>query len=313
MRFLIVGTGGVGGYFGARLAKDGADVWFLARGEHYDAMHRNGLRIKSADEEFTILPGNIISRIEDAGKADVVFFCVKSYDTVDAAKQLEPVLHRDSIVISLQNGIDNEEKIQAIIPCGTVIGGIAYISSAITAPGEITRLGPSKQIIFGPLDGVITGIYREICDAASHAGIDAILSGNITVELWKKFIFLAPVAGFTAITRLTMGEIVAAEQPRALFYDSMKEIEIIARKRGINIPAGYVDETMEKILGRYAKTRSSLFFDLKNGKQLEIDALSGTVVRLGNELGVPTPVHQFIYSMLLPHHIAAKQRLGIYS
>jgi 2-dehydropantoate 2-reductase len=313
MRFLIVGTGGVGGYFGARLAKDGADVWFLARGKHYEAMHANGLKIRSPEEEFTVSPDKIISRIEDADKADVVFFCVKSYDTIDAAKQLEPVLHRDSIVISLQNGIDNEEKIQAIIPYGSVIGGIAYISSAITAPGEITRLGPSKQFIFGPFDGVITEIHREIRDAATHAGIDAVLSGDITVELWKKFIFLAPVAGFTALSRLPMGEIVIAEQPRALFYDAMKEIESIARKRGVGIPDGYVDETMEKILSRFARTRSSMFFDMKNGKQLEIDALSGTVIRLGKELGVPTPVHQFIYSMLLPHHIAAKQRIGISS
>jgi 2-dehydropantoate 2-reductase len=313
MRFLIFGTGGVGGYFGSKLANDGVDVWFLARGEHYEAMRANGLRIKSAEENFVIPPGKIISRIDDAGKADVVFFCVKSYNTVDAAKQLEPVLHRNSIIISFQNGVDNEEKIHAVIPYGTVMGGTAYISSAITAPGEITRLGPSKKIIFGPLNGETTDVHREIRDSASHAGIDTILSNDIVVELWKKFIFLAPVAGFTAVTRLTMGEITASEQSRTLFYDSMKEVEAIACKRGINIPAGFIDETMEKVHGIYSRTRSSLFFDLKNGKQLEIDALSGTVVRLGKELGIPTPIHHFIYSMLLPHHVAAKQQLGISS
>jgi 2-dehydropantoate 2-reductase len=303
MKFVIIGTGGVGGFFGGKLAKSGADVWFVARGAHLDAMRTAGLRIDSTEGNFVIPAGKITDNIAQVGFADVVLFCVKSYDTESAAKQLSPILTKNSIIISLQNGVDNEEKIEKITGTGTVYGGVAFIYSTLTAPGVVTETGGPKKIVFGDRNGRNGEVAKRILTIMMDAGINAELTDDIYTALWKKFIFITSVGGLTALTRLTLGEILAVPESRTLLADAMREVEAIAKAKGADIGHDMVATTFEILKNFDNSTRSSLYHDLTNNKPLEIEALSGRVVRYGDELGIPTPIHQTIYAALLPYHL----------
>jgi len=303
MRFLILGTGGVGGYFGAKLAQAGNDVWFIARGEHLRAMKASGLRIRSTGGEFVIPPGKMTDAPRDAGSPDVVLFCVKSYDTETAALQLAPILQKDSIVLSLQNGIDNEEKIKGLIPHGHVYGGVAYVSARITAPGEITETGGFQRIVFGPMDGPISEPAREIHRSLAGAGIKCDLRETVLNDLWNKLLFIASMGSFAAMSRLTQGEIIAQPETISLVFRAMHEVEALAWKRGVNIEPLNERKMLESMKRFHGDTRSSMYYDLINQKPLEVEALNGTVVRLGRELGIPTPIHDVIYAALLPYHL----------
>jgi 2-dehydropantoate 2-reductase len=303
MKFLVLGAGGVGGYFGAKLASAGEDVRFVARGKHLEALMAHGLKVQSPNEKLVVPPQKIFGSVADAGKADVVLFCVKSYDTESSAEQILPALHADSIILSLQNGIDNEEKIQRSIPNAVVFGGVAYIYSTISAPGEITHYGGPTKIVFGPMDKKPSQKAMDILEAMHKAGITADLSMDIDRELWKKFIFITAVSGTTALTRLTLGELLANAESRALIRNAMEETLSLSVAKGISHEPNLIN-TFFETLGKFKnETRSSLYFDLSNGKPMELEALAGTVVRLGKELGISTPIHQTIYAALLPYHL----------
>lgn len=302
MKFLVLGSGGIGGYFGAKLANAGNDVWFVARGKHLEAMKQHGLIVRSAQEAFTVSSQKISGNVADAGIVDVVLFCVKSYDTESAARQLIPALGKDSIIICLQNGIDNEGKIQHIIPTGTVYGGVAYIYSTITAPGEITRAEGPAKIIFGPLDNTVNERSRSIHDIFQKAGINADLSSNIESELWKKFIFITGASGVTALTRLTLGELLVNAETRKLIRNAMEETQAVARAKNISLDPHLIDSFFETLAKFKNDTRSSLYYDLAHGKPMEVEALAGTVVKLGELLSIPTPIQKTIYASLLPYH-----------
>jgi 2-dehydropantoate 2-reductase len=306
MKFGVMGTGGVGGYFGGKLAKSGEDVWFLARGKHLDAMRANGLLVNSFEGNWIVPPGKMTDNPKDVGAVDVVLFCVKSYDTESAAKQLAPMLSDDTIIISLQNGVDNEVKIQHEVPRGVVFGGVSYIYSTITAPGVITHtVGPTK-IVFGDLEkrsGRVGERAKKILDAMLKANINATLADDIQLELWKKFVFIAAVGGMTALARLTLGEILAVNETREMLADAMRETETIARAKQVDLPPQFTEQVFE-ILKKYDNnSRSSLYHDLVHDKRIEVEAFSGTIVKYGKELGIPTPVHRAIYAALLPYHL----------
>ena len=312
MKFAIIGAGGVGGFFGGKLAKNKEDVWFLARGNHLDAMRANGLRIESPEGGCVVPPGKMTDNPSEIGAVDTVLFCVKSYDTESAAEQLAPLLSDETIVISLQNGVDNEEKIQRVIPRGVVLGGVSYIYATITAAGVVTHtVGPTK-IIFGCLqkkNPLITEKAKRILDSMVNAGINATLAEDIQSELWKKYIFITAVGGMTALTRLTLGEILRVDESRQMLVDAMRETEMVGRARGASLPVGFVDQILELLKKYDNNSRSSLYHDLVHNKPLEIEALSGTVVKYGRELGIPTPVNQAIYAGLLPYHISQSQKI----
>lgn len=305
MKFVVIGTGGVGGFFGGKLANAGEDVWFVARGKHLEAMRTSGLVVRSTDGDFTIPSGKMTNRLDEIGPADVILFCVKSYDTEVASRQLAPLLKEETIIISLQNGVDNEEKIQRIVPTGTVWGGVSYIYSTITSPGVITETGGPKKIFFGPLIGNAMSAQtgKEILATTLHAGVNAAFTLDIQSEIWKKFIFISAVGGMTASTRLTLGEILGSEESRQKLERAMKEVMEIARARGANIEGGYINQIVERLRAFNNNSRSSMYHDLVHEKPLEIEALSGTVIRYGSELGIPTPVHRTIYTTLLPFHL----------
>ena len=308
MRWLVFGTGGVGGFFGGKLAKAGEDVWFFARGKHLAAMKKHGLRVKSPEGSFRIRPGKMADKIAKVETPDVVLFCVKAYDTERAAEQLSPILSKDSIVISLQNGVENEATIQSTIQAGTVYGGVAYIFSNITAPGVITEWGGARKIVFGPVDGIVDERAREIVRVISRAGIAVKLSDDIRTDLWKKFIFIAAGGGFTTLTRLSLADVIPVQESRGVLLEAMKEAEAVARAKGIDIPHDFVEQQLAALQKHPTTARTSMYYDLVRGKPLEVEALSGAIVRFGLETGVSTPVNHTIYASLLPHHLMHVQK-----
>lgn len=310
MRFLVFGTGGVGGYFGAKLSTAGEDVRFVARGKHLEAMREKGLVVRSAREELFVPPDKIAGEVSPDVNADVILFCVKSYDTEGAARQLLPALHKDTVVISLQNGIDNEEKIQRIIPMGSVFGGVAYIYSTITAPGEITRNEGPAKIVFGPFGNQPDIRAKEILESFLKSGVDANLSLSIESDLWKKFVFITAVSGITALTRLTLGELLANPETCGLIRDAMQEANAIAEAKGIVLEPTLIDSFFETLSKFRNDTRSSLYYDLANKKPMEVEALAGTVVKLGVQLGIATSIQKTIYASLLPYHQKHVRELG---
>jgi 2-dehydropantoate 2-reductase len=312
MKILIHGAGGIGGYFGAKLAHAGNEVWCVARGEHFAAMKKNGLHVNSTEGEFHIHADYIINAPAEAPVVDLVLFCVKTYDTESAAAQLEPVVDDKTVIISLQNGIDNEEKIQRVLKMehgaagdkGNVYGGVANISSRIVAPGEIAETGGVVRIAFGPMNSAIySERAQEILACFTHANILAHLSKDILIDLWLKFIFITSAGGFMAMSRLTQGEVLAVEQTRTTVFNAMKEVEALALAQNIPIEPLEKEKVFEGMKKFDPQTRPSLYYDIVREKPTELEALNGTVVRLGKQLGIPTPIHNTIYAALLPFHL----------
>lgn len=303
MRWTIVGVGGVGGFFGGMLARGGEDVWFLARGKHYDAMKREGLRISSTAGAFTVPPSTIVQEVSAIGKTDVVLFCVKTYDTESAARLIAPALHADSLVISLQNGVGSSEELSNLLARGTVYAGAAYISSQITAPGEVTEVGGFQRIVFGPEGTIRSPLGPGVQEHLTKAGIKCTLVDDVRAELWRKLIFISAYGPLVAISRLTQGEILSNLPTRAIMIDAMREARAVAVSLGVSVDPVDEAKVLEGLKRFSDDSRSSMYFDLISQKPLEVEALNGTIVRLGLQQGIETPIHKFFYSLLLPHHL----------
>ncbi|MDE3056939.1 MAG: ketopantoate reductase family protein, partial [Bacteroidota bacterium] len=232
------------------------------------------------------------------------------YDTESAAGQLDPIVDNNTVIISLQNGIDNEEKIQRVLKKGNVYGGVANISSRIVAPGEIAETGGVVRIAFGPMNAANTNRSQaedpsgKILDCFTNANITAHLSKNILINLWLKFIFITSVGGFLSMSRLTQGEVVAVEETRMAVFNAMKEVEALALAQHIPIELLEKEKVFDGMKKFAPGTRPSMYYDLVLGKPMELEALNATVVHLGKQLGVPTPIHSTMYAALLPFHLS---------
>ena len=294
MRLAIFGTGGVGGYFGARLAASGNDVAFIARGRHLAVMREHGLQIKSPLGDVTVKPVQASDDPAAIGPVDAVLFCVKLYDTETAAAKLKPLLGPDTAVISLQNGVDSEARIEAIVGQGHVVGGVAYISAVIDAPGVVRHLNTQAKLAYGELNGKPSARIEHFHAACQKAGFTCELSNDIDVLIWEKFVMLASMAAVTGVTRSPIGPILADTDTRALFVDAMREVAAVARAKGIALAPDVVERTL-KFAGQLpAAMKASLAHDLDRGNRIEIEGLSGAVGRLGQAAGVPTPVHRAV-------------------
>ena len=300
MRIAIVGAGGVGGYFGAKLARAGESVVMLARGAHLDAIRRHGLRVRSAvDGEFTA-KADAVESFADQAPVDMALFCVKSFDTREAAEALRPVLGRDTGVVSLQNGVDNEEILDDVLGAGRALGGAAFVFSTIESPGVIahTLLG---RIVFGELDGRVSERATRLRDALAAAGVPVELSTEVRRVLWEKYLLISAQAGTTALTRAPIGVIRQIPETWRMYRRIVEELAAVARAVGVTLPADVV-ETIIKNASALAPTAfSSLHHDLVHGRRLELEALHGHAVRLGERLGVPTPTVFAVYAALKPH------------
>ncbi len=305
MKIAIMGSGGVGGYFGALLARSGEAVTFIARGAHLEAIRRNGLEVRS-------VPGNFRVRAAatddpaSVGAVDLVLFAVKGYDTEAAGEQIRPLLGPETVVLCVQNGVDNEEKLEGLLGAGRVVGGVVHILSTIAAPGVIEQTAGPRRLKFGELDGRVTPRAERLLQVFKQAGVLAELSTQIQVDLWEKFLFIGAQGGVSALARLAIGEILACPETAAFYRGVMEEIAAVARARQVRLPDDAVERAMAFARRLQPHMRSSLAHDLGQGNRLEVETLAGAVVRYGREAGVPTPLNFAIYACLKPYHQKAE-------
>lgn len=300
MKIGVVGTGGIGGYFGALLARAGEDVFCLARGEHLQAIQERGLRVESVLGEFTVRP-RATADPTVIGPMDLVLFGVKTYDTDAAAQAMRPMVGDATVVVTLQNGVESAERIAAAIGPGRVLPGAAYIFSGIAAPGVIRQTAGLRKIVFGEPDGRRTPRAEAVLAACRGAEVNAELTDQIVRVLWEKWAFICAQGGLTALTRLPIGEIRECAETWALFRGVVEEIVAVASARGIALTPGLVEALLGQSARLEPQTASSLYNDLMAGRRLEVEALHGTVVRLGRDAGVPTPLNAAIYGALKPY------------
>ncbi|MFW9802771.1 MAG: 2-dehydropantoate 2-reductase [Candidatus Thorarchaeota archaeon] len=296
MRIAIMGAGGVGGYFGGLLAKSGEDVVFIARGEHLQAIKKNGLQIRSPKGDFTVQPV-ATDNPSEIDPVDLLLFCVKGYDTIEAANRIKPLVTKDTIVISLQNGVEKEETLGRIFGVANIMGGLCALSAYIEAPGIIHHEG-LERLAFGEIDGRKSGRGKLLLEVFQKAGINASLSENIVSEEWEKFAFICAVGGLCSLTGLPVGPILDFEGTRHLYESTMNEIIQIAREKGVSLSDDVLDKLMNFSLGLNPDIRPSMYRDLMNKRRIEIDILNGAVVRLGREFHISTPTNDFIFTCL---------------
>jgi 2-dehydropantoate 2-reductase len=309
MRVGVVGAGGVGGYYGANLARAGAEVAFVARGEHLAAIREDGLTVRTEEGESTV---HVAASDDPAeiGPCDAVLFCVKSYDTEEAAALLDPLLKAGTAVVSLQNGVDNEEKIAARIGAEHVVGGASFILAHIAAPGVVERTGSVQRVVFGELDGSRSARADELLAAFRAARVDADLTEDIRRVLWDKFAFLCALAGLTAVTRAPIDEILRVPESRELFRQMVGEGVAVARAEGVDLGDDVVDEKTAFAETLEPGSFSSLHHDLVSGRRLELDALHGELARRARRHGLSVPVTATVFGLLRPSELARTRAAG---
>lgn len=300
MKILVMGSGGVGGYFGAKLARAGEAVTLVARGAHLNAIRTQGLRIKSRVEGELVATAPATEDPSEAGPVDLILFCVKSFDTEAAARALGSAVGPETAILSLQNGVDNEEKIRAIAGPDHVLGGVAYLFATIESPGVIFH-SLSGRIVFGELDGSETLRAWRIRDTLARAGIPVELSPQIQRLLWEKYLFIVAQSGMTALTRCPVGVIRSVPETRRMYRLIVEELAALAKAAGVPLLPSAADAVMMATDNLAPTAYSSLHYDLTHGKRLELEALQGHAVRLGERLGIPTPVCSAVYAVLKPY------------
>lgn len=305
MKISIIGTGGVGGYFGGKLANAGFDVHFIARGRHLEAMRKNGLVVKSIHGDFVLAKVSASDRMEDIAGSALVILGVKSWQVESIAKEIAPYTGPETTVLPLQNGVLAAKELAMHIGKENILNGICRIFSQIESPGVICHFAVEPAIIFGECDNRHTSRIDEIKAMFDTAGFASKIPDDIDVELWKKFIAICSSA-LLALTRSNYGEIRQLPPARRLMRDLFIEIYTLSQKIGIGIESGFVDKTMAFIDSFPPETTSSLTRDVWEGRPSEIEYQNGTVVRLGEQYGVPTPINRFIYECILPMEVKHK-------
>ena len=302
MRIAVIGAGGVGGYFGARLAAAGEDVSFIARGAHLEAMRRDGLRIESGLGDFTVKPVRAaVSAIELGPEPfDLVVIAVKLWSTDEAVAAARSLVGPRSTVMSFQNGVGAIEALTKAFGGDRVLGGVVHIATAISAPGVIKHTGTMERFTIGEPSGGISPRVTALVEAAKRARLTAIASDDIRRAIWEKFIFLATFSGVAAVSRQPKAEIFADPDLRRVYGDALAEVIAVARASGISLPADHAETVMRFSEGLPDTMKPSLLHDLERGNRLEVEFLSGAVARLGAQHGVATPVHRTIYAALKP-------------
>ena len=301
MRIAVIGAGGVGGGFGAALAKAGADVTFIARGAHLAAMKSAGLKVRSPRGDTHLVPTQATDDPAGIGNVDFVLFCVKLWDVESAGEHIRPLIGPETAVIPLQNGIDAHERLLPILGEAAVMGGVAQISASITAPGEITQVGTFMRMIFGELGGRRSPRAERFLALCQKAGFDATLSETILTELWMKFILLSSNAGMMALARQPIGALRDDPDMRPIFLAAYREVVAVGLAKGVALPADAVEKVVDFTNHAPAAMKASMALDLERGNRLEVPWLSGKVVELGRQYGIPTPTHAMLYAMLKPY------------
>lgn len=299
MKIAIFGSGGVGGYFGGRLAASGEDVTFIARGAHLAALKQGGLHIESPNGGLHLPTVQATDDPGQVGPVDVVLFTVKLYDVEAAAATLMPMIGPNTVVITLQNGVDAVDMVAKHVGADHVAGGVAYIVIVLDKPGHL-RHTTAQQLVFGERDGSRSPRLVAFEEAGMRAGFQAKASTTVETDLWIKFVRLSTWSGMTTVTRSPMGTVRDNADLFTMMMAAIDETIAVGRARGIVFPPAVIDDTLALIRNFPASSKSSMLEDLERGRRLELPWLSGAVVRLGREVGVPTPTHQFISAVLTP-------------
>ena len=300
MRIAILGAGGVGGYFGARLIAAGEDVTFIARGAHLTAMQTGGLRVESPKGDLHLRAVKATNDVAAVGPVDILLLTVKMYDLESAAAMIRPLVGPQTAVITLQNGVEAVDIVAHSVPRANVVGGVAYVAAVIAEPGLI-RHTSLDTLIFGELDGQRSERLVALQAACVRAGFAARVSDDIDIDLWAKFARLSVFSGMTAVTRSPIGVLRDDPELYALLQAACEETIRVGRARGIALPETLMGEIEQMVHGLPHHARASMLEDLERGRRLELPWLSGAVVRLGKAAGVATPIHAFIATVLKPH------------
>lgn len=301
MRIAVIGSGGVGGTFGAALAQAGADVTFVARGAHLAAIRERGLRIEGGRPEIVVRPAQATDDPASIGPVDLVLFCVKLWDVESAGAAIRPIVGADTAVVPLQNGIDASARLTPILGANAVMGGVAQVSAAIAEPGVIRQTGTLQRLVFGEMDGRASPRGERFLALCKQAGFDAVLTGNIERALWEKFILLVAMSSITAVTRLPVGKLRDDPDLLALYRTVMSEVLAVGRASGVDLPDELIEKRMADVGAFPAAGRASMAVDLERGNRIELPWLAGKVVALGREHGLPTPANATIYAALKPY------------
>lgn len=302
-----MGSGGVGGFFGGRLAHAGADVTFIARGAHLVALRERGLVIENDTEGNLHLPRvSATDRIDTIGAVDLVLFGVKLWDTETAAAALKPLVGPETAVLSLQNGVIKDDILRGVFGDQAVMGGVGYVATHIARPGVIRQIGAIQRIIFGEYDGRRSSRAEALLEVALKAGIQAELSSDVRRSIWEKYVFLVGLSATTATMRTNIGPIRENPQTRAFLLEIMKEVVAVGRAHGVALPEEYAQQRLAFADTVPFDMTSSLYHDLERGNRLEVEWLSGGVVKLGERAGVPTPANRAVWDILALHAAGKK-------
>ncbi|MEW7278812.1 2-dehydropantoate 2-reductase [Aquimarina sp. 2201CG1-2-11] len=300
MHTVIIGAGGVGGFFGGKISNSGQKVTFVVRGKHLENIQQKGLQVKSIDGDFVTHPYLVTDTIAQVEKADIVLICTKSWQVTETAKSVIPILKDDTVVIPLQNGADNAEKVLSVVDKKYVLGGLCKIYSKIESPGVISHFGHPPEIIFGELDKSKTERLLSIKQVFDKAGFIGTISNDISIDIWGKFMFIATVSGLGALTRATIGELYESAATRTILEQTAIEIYKVGVAKGVALPEVMVDRIMDFISKQPYTSTASTQRDIIAGRPSELENFNGFIVKEGEKLGVPTPTNTFIHSCLLP-------------
>ena len=303
MRLAILGSGAVGGYFGAKLARSGQDVTFIARGAHLEAIRSRGLEVKSDKlGDFTVHAA-AESDTGRIGQVDAVLVAVKAYDNRTALPMLQPLVGPETLVLTLQNGVDSVDEVATIVGDGHVLGGTTYVATALEAPGLIVQTGVHRSIILGEVFGDrsrISARVQRLTDVLAAADIQVTPVADARVPIWDKFVYLVAFSGFTGAARLPIGQLWKSPQAQEMFYATSREVAAIAKAEGVTISADRFDTLKHYMDNIPPTTRSSLLIDLEQGKRIEVEALQGAAIRRARARGVATPIISALYAVLKP-------------
>lgn len=306
MRIAVVGVGGVGGYFGGRLAQAGENVVFIARGEHLRALQTQGLRVESIRGDFAVQPAQATDDPASVGVVDVVLVGVKAWQVPEVARQMQPMVGPETIVVPLENGVEAPDQLAAVLGKQHVLGGLCRIVSFIAGPGQIRHAGMEPYVALGELDNHPSERAERLRQALEQAGVRAEIPSNIQVALWEKFLFIVAISGVGAVTRAPAGVIRSLPQTRHMLEQAIREALAVGQARGVPLAEETAAGIMALIDGAAAESTASMQRDIMNGRPSELEYQTGTLVRLGQEVGVATPVHSFIYQSLLPQERRAR-------
>ena len=307
MKIAIMGTGGVGGYYGGLLAQSGQDVTFIARGHHLQAIREKGLRIKSVFGDFVVSPIQATDKPSEVGPVDLIIVATKTYHTDDAAQAIKSMVGSETVVMSLQNGVEAANRLGAVVGIEHMIGGTTWLSAAIEAPGIIGQYSQFRRIALGELNGQKTLRIQRIHDALSRSGATIELVEDINKVMWTKYVFIASVTAIGCLTRATFGEYRHVPEARAVLAAAMQEVKAVAQASGIMLDTDVIDKTLAFLDGSAPGIKTSMQRDIEAGKVSELESMIGFVVLLGEKLKVPTPVMRFTYAMLKPGQIKAQE------